>query len=102
MDAPAQNPIPPEPASSAVREVIQTGPDTIVYERSSLGKVWLLAGLAVVAVILLGARSEAFQKVWEILTGHQLPAQGKPVAASSPKLSEHVRQWIESQPPQVQ
>jgi hypothetical protein len=102
MDAPAQNPIPPEQAPSAVSEVIQTVPDTIVYERSSLGKVLLLAGLAVVAVILLGARSEAFQKVWEILTGHQLPAQGKPVAASTPKLSEHVRQWIESQPPQVQ
>ncbi len=46
--------------------------------------------------------SDAFQKVWDILTGHQLAAQGKPVAASTPKLSEHVREWIESQPPQVQ
>jgi len=102
MDTPAQNPMPPEPAPPPVPEVIQTVPDTIVYERSSPAKVLLLAGLAVVAVVLLAARSEAFQKVWDILTGHQLAAQGKPVAASTPKLSVHVRQWIESQPPQVQ
>jgi hypothetical protein len=102
MDAPAQNPILPEQTPPPVQEVIQTVPDTIVYERSGLGKVLLLAGLAIIAVILLGSRSEAFQKVWDILTGHQLPAQGKPVAATTPKLSEHVRQWIESQPAQVQ
>ena len=56
MDTPAQNPMPPEPAPPPVPEVIQTVPDTIVYERSSPAKVLLLAGLAVVAVVLLGAR----------------------------------------------
>jgi len=102
MDTTIQNPAPPEQVKPTVPEVIQTVPDTIVYERSNLGKGLLLAGLAVVAVVLLASQSEAFQKVWDLLAGHQIPAQGKPVAATTPKLSEHVREWIESQPAQTQ
>ena len=53
-------------------------------------------------VLLFAARSGALQAVLDILTGHQLPVSGPPVAATHPKLSEHNIEWLKQQPAQEQ
>lgn len=75
-------------------------------ERSSrpgfnIRRVAVLA--AIMCVIgLLAIRSGAMQAILEILTGHQLPVGGPPVAATHPKLSEHETEYINARPPQEQ
>jgi hypothetical protein len=60
----------------------------------------LAASMTVVA--LLAIRSGAMQAIMEILTGHQLPVSGAPVAATNSKLSEHEVEYINSREPQEQ
>src|SRR6266700_4083491 len=62
----------------------------------------ILLGLSLVALLLFASRSGAMQTVLDIITGHNLPAQGTPVAATHAKLSEHEREYIEGLPPQKQ
>jgi HEAT repeat protein len=57
----------------------------------------VLAALLVVAV-----RSGAMEAVLEIFSGHNIPVQGAPVAATHSRLSEHEREYIDGLPPQQQ
>jgi HEAT repeat protein len=62
----------------------------------------ILLGVFLAALLVFASRSGALQTVLDIITGHNLPAQGAPVAATHAKLSEHEREYIEGLPPQKQ
>jgi hypothetical protein len=62
----------------------------------------VLLAVILAALFLFASRSGALQTVLDIFTGHNLPAQGSPVAATHAKLSEHEREYIEGLPPQQQ
>jgi HEAT repeat protein len=62
----------------------------------------IVFGACLVALLLFASRSGALQTVLDIITGHNLPAQGAPVPATHARLSEHERQYIEGLPPQQQ
>ena len=64
-------------------------------------RAWIL-GLLLILMLPLAARGDAFQAVWQALTGHDLNVAGPPVAASRAKLSEHNIEWVQEQPPQQQ
>jgi len=67
----------------------------------NLRRVAMLA--AIMSVVgLLAIRSGAMQAILEILTGHQIPVGGPPVAATHSKLSEHEVEYIKSRPAQEQ
>src|SRR5258708_12443434 len=65
-------------------------------------KVLMVLGVCLAALLLFASRSGALQTMLDIITGHNLPAQGTPVAATHAKLSEHEREYIEGLPPQKQ
>jgi len=65
-------------------------------------KVFMVLGVCLAALLLFASRSGALQTMLDIITGHNLPAQGAPVAATHAKLSEHEREYIEKLPPQQQ
>jgi len=60
--------------------------------------------LAAVLLISLAVakRSGALEQVWGLLTGHNIPVSGAPVAATHGKLSEHNLEWLKTQQPQQQ
>jgi HEAT repeat protein len=63
----------------------------------------LSLGLLLAALLAFASRSGALQALAEIiLSGHRLPAQGAPVAATHAKLSEHEIEALERLPPQQQ
>ncbi len=62
----------------------------------------ILLGVFLAALLLFASRSGALQTMLDIITGHNLSAQGTPVAATHAKLSEHEREYIEGLPPQRQ
>jgi hypothetical protein len=65
-------------------------------------QVFMVLGVFFAALLLFASRSGALQTMFEIITGHNLPAQGVPVAATHSRLSEHEREYIEKLPPQQQ
>jgi hypothetical protein len=67
----------------------------------SLRRVLILAAV-MSAVGLLVIRSGAMQAILEILSGHQIPVSGAPVAATHSKLSEHEAEYINGRPSQEQ
>src|SRR5438128_2232440 len=62
----------------------------------------LLLLLVLAGSLVFASLSGALQALLEIFSGHNLPAQGAPVAATHSKLSEHEREYIEKLPPQQQ
>ena len=65
-------------------------------------RVLVILALTLSFTVLFGLRSGALQAAWEAITGHEIPISGEPVAATHSKLSEHVVEWLLTQPPQVQ
>lgn len=53
-------------------------------------------------ILILAVRSGAMQAILDILTGHQIPVAGPPVAATHSKLSEHEVEYINGREPQEQ
>src|SRR4051812_38437054 len=71
--------------------------------KSSRSLRLLLLGLFLAVLLVFASRSGALQALAEIiLSGHHLPAQGAPVAATQAKLSEHEIEALERLPPQQQ
>jgi len=62
----------------------------------------VVLGIALIVLATVAARADVLQKVWEVLTGHEIEVVGAPVAATAPKLSEHNIEWVREQPPQEQ
>src|SRR5882724_2141940 len=62
----------------------------------------VMFAVCLVALLVFASRSGAMQIVLDAITGHNLPAQGPPVAATHAKLSEHEREHIDGLAPQQQ
>lgn len=69
---------------------------------SGKAKRLALLGAVLAALLVIAVRSGAMEAVLEIFSGHNIPVQGAPVAATHSKLSEHEREYIEGLPPQQQ
>ena len=76
-----------------------TGP---LFEPSNLRRV-LIPGLILLVLMAIGTKSGAVERVWHALRGNRLPVDAPlAVPVSKPVLSEHQREWLETQTPQVQ
>ncbi len=72
------------------------------FPRPSFVRMMAIAAAVLLAGFFVRARSSTIEAIWAILTGHDIPVQGQPVAATHSKLSEHEQEYIEQQPPQRQ
>jgi hypothetical protein len=70
-------------------------------ENSKLVRLSALS-IAAVGLLVFATRSGALETVLEILTGHNLSAQGAPVMATHSRLSEHEIEYLQGLPPQQQ
>ncbi len=69
---------------------------------SAKTKRLVVLGAVLAALLVFAVRSGALEAVLEIFSGHNIPVEGAPVAATHSKLSEHEREYIQSLPPQRQ
>ncbi|HKD78415.1 MAG TPA: HEAT repeat domain-containing protein [Candidatus Angelobacter sp.] len=69
---------------------------------SAKAKRLALLSAVLTALVVVAVRSGAMEAVLKIFSGHNIPVQGPPVAATHSKLSEHEREYIEGLPPQQQ
>jgi hypothetical protein len=69
---------------------------------SGKSKRLLVLGAVLAALLIVAVRSGAMEALVEIFSGHNIPVQGAPVAATHSKLSEHEREYIEGLAPQQQ
>ena len=71
-----------------------TGP---LFEPSNLRRI-LIPGIILVALLAIATKSGAVERAWRALTGNRMPVEA-PVAVpvSKPVLSEHQREWLETQ-----
>ena len=65
-------------------------------------RVLNVAPFVLTGAIFVAAQTGMLQEAVAFFSGKQLPVQGKPVPADHGKLSEHNKEWLESQPAQVQ
>ena len=79
-----------------------TMPDPSQAPLSRRVRILVLAPFALTGAIFVGAQTGALQQAIAFFSGEKLPVKGEPVPADHGKLSEHNKEWVEKQPPQVQ
>ncbi len=101
--------IPRSPDGPENPEAGTISPDMGIERRSrpriNLRRVAVLVavmGSTLFLISIFAVRSGAMQAIIDILTGHQIPVAGPPVAATHSKLSEHEVEYINSREPQEQ
>src|SRR3954466_6581047 len=77
-------------------------PDPMAVPLTRRLRVLIVAPFVLTGAIFVGAQTGLLQEAIAFFSGEQLPVQGKPVHADHGKLSEHNKEWIETQLPQVQ
>jgi hypothetical protein len=84
--------------------LVGPGSTSVAERRRKVTRLIVVSSIfeMIIVLLILGGRSGALESIWDALTGHNLGASGKPIAAGYSKLSEHERDYVLRLAPQKQ